>query len=63
MLATGTAALRAHLRAYSARPEAGRHLIRSAPGIPSGTTFHRLRDAYASLLGDAVSAGSVLPRT
>ena len=24
-----------------------------APGIPAGTTFHRLRHAYASLLGDA----------
>ncbi len=30
-----------------------RPLIRSAPGIPAGTTFHRLRHAYASLLGDA----------
>jgi integrase len=30
-----------------------RPLIRSAPGIPPGTTFHRLRHAYASLLGDA----------
>jgi integrase len=28
-------------------------LVRSAPGIPPGTTFHRLRHAYASLLGDA----------
>jgi len=30
-----------------------RPLIRAAPGIPPGTTFHRLRHAYASLLGDA----------
>jgi integrase len=30
-----------------------RPLIRSAPGVPAGTTFHRLRHAYASLLGDA----------
>jgi len=30
-----------------------RPLIRSAPGVPPGTTFHRLRHAYASLLGDA----------
>lgn len=30
-----------------------RPLARSAPGIPAGTTFHRLRHAYASLLGDA----------
>jgi integrase len=30
-----------------------RPLIRSAPGIPPGTTFHRLRRAYASLLGAA----------
>jgi integrase len=30
-----------------------RPLVRSAPGIPPGTTFHRLRHAYASLLGDA----------
>lgn len=30
-----------------------RPLIRSAPGIPAGTTFHRLQHAYASLLGDA----------
>jgi integrase len=30
-----------------------RPLVRSAPGIPAGTTFHRLRHAYASLLGDA----------
>lgn len=30
-----------------------RPLIRSAPGIPAETTFHRLRHAYASLLGDA----------
>lgn len=28
-------------------------LVRAAPGIPPGTTFHRLRHAYASLLGDA----------
>jgi len=28
-------------------------LVRSAPGIPAGTTFHRLRHAYASLLGEA----------
>lgn len=27
-----------------------RPLVRSAPGIPSDTTFHRLRHAYASLL-------------
>jgi integrase len=30
-----------------------RPLVRSAPGIPPGTTFHRLRHAYAWLLGDA----------
>jgi integrase len=30
-----------------------RPLVRSAPGVPAGTTFHRLRHAYASLLGDA----------
>ncbi len=30
-----------------------RPLVRTAPGIPAGTTFHRLRHAYASLLGDA----------
>jgi integrase len=30
-----------------------RPLIRSAPGIAPGATFHRLRHAYASLLGDA----------
>jgi integrase len=30
-----------------------RPLVRSAPGIPAGTTFHWLRHAYASLLGDA----------
>jgi integrase len=30
-----------------------RPLTRSALGIPPGTTFHRLRHAYASLLGDA----------
>jgi integrase len=30
-----------------------RPMVRSAPGIPSGTTFHRLRHAYASLLADA----------
>ncbi len=30
-----------------------RPLTRSSPGIPAGTTFHRLRYAYASLLGDA----------
>jgi len=29
-----------------------RPLVRTAPGIPAGTTFHRLRHAYASLLGD-----------
>jgi integrase len=28
-------------------------LVRSALGVPAGTTFHRLRHAYASLLGDA----------
>ena len=30
-----------------------RPLTRSAPGIPAGTTFYRIRHAYASLLGDA----------
>jgi len=30
-----------------------RPLVRSAPGIPPRTTFHQLRHAYASLLGDA----------
>jgi integrase len=30
-----------------------RPMVGSAPGIPAGTTFHRLRHAYASLLGDA----------
>ena len=30
-----------------------RPLIRSAPGIPPGTTLHRLRHVYASLLGEA----------
>jgi integrase len=30
-----------------------RPLIGSDPGIPPGTTFHRLRHAYAWLLGDA----------
>jgi integrase len=30
-----------------------RPLVRSAPGIPPGTTYHRLRHAYASLLGEA----------
>ena len=30
-----------------------RPLISSVPGIPPGTTFHRLRHAYAFLLGDA----------
>jgi integrase len=30
-----------------------RPMVGSAPGIPSDTTFHRLRHAYASLLGDA----------
>ncbi len=35
------------------RQRTWRPLIRSAPGIPAGTTFHRLRHAYASLLGDA----------
>jgi integrase len=35
------------------RQRVWRPLIRSAPGIPAGTTFHRLRHAYASLLGDA----------
>jgi integrase len=34
-------------------PANWRPLARSAPGIPPGTTFHRLRHAYASLLGDA----------
>jgi integrase len=34
------------------RQRTWRPLIRSAPGIPAGTTFHRLRHAYASLLGD-----------
>ncbi len=28
-------------------------MVRSAPGIPAGTTFHRPRHAHASLLGDA----------
>jgi len=73
MPAAVSAALRGHLRAFSAGPAgllfttpAGnvlnpanwrqriwRPLIRSAPGVPPGTTFHRLRHAYASLLGDA----------
>ena len=35
------------------RQRTWRPLVRSAPGIPAGTTFHRLRHAYASLLGDA----------
>ena len=35
------------------RQRTWRPLIRSASGIPAGTTFHRLRHAYASLLGDA----------
>ena len=35
------------------RQRTWRPLVRSAPGIPPGTTFHRLRHAYASLLGDA----------
>jgi integrase len=35
------------------RQRTWRPLIRSAPGIPPGTSFHRLRHAYASLLGDA----------
>jgi hypothetical protein len=30
-----------------------RPLVRTAPGIPPGTTFHQLRHAYASLLSDA----------
>jgi integrase len=30
-----------------------RPLVRSTPGIPPVTTFHRLRHAYASLLGEA----------
>jgi integrase len=30
-----------------------RPMVRSAPGIPSGTAFHRLRHAYTSLLADA----------
>jgi integrase len=34
------------------RQRTWRPLVRSAPGIPAGTTFHRLRHAYASLLGD-----------
>jgi integrase len=34
------------------RQRTWRPLIRSAPGIPASTTFHRLRHAYASLLGD-----------
>jgi integrase len=35
------------------RQRTWRLLVRSAPGIEAGTTFHRLRHAYASLLGDA----------
>ncbi len=35
------------------RQRTWRPLVRSAPGIPADTTFHRLRHAYASLLGDA----------
>jgi integrase len=35
------------------RQRVWRPMVGSAPGIPSGTTFHRLRHAYASLLGDA----------
>ncbi len=35
------------------RQRTWRPLVRTAPGIPAGTTFHRLRHAYASLLGDA----------
>jgi integrase len=34
------------------RQRTWRPLVRTAPGIPVGTTFHRLRHAYASLLGD-----------
>jgi integrase len=34
------------------RQRTWRPLVRSAPGIPADTTFHRLRHAYASLLGD-----------
>jgi integrase len=39
------------------RQRTWRPLVRSAPGIPPGTTFHRLRHAYASLPGDAGPAG------
>jgi integrase len=35
------------------RQRVWRPMARSAPGIPASTTFHRLRHAYASLLGDA----------
>jgi integrase len=35
------------------RQRTWRLLVRTAPGIPADTTFHRLRHAYASLLGDA----------
>jgi integrase len=39
-----------------------RPLVRSAPSIPSATTFHRLRHAYASLLGDAGLADHEIQR-
>ena len=39
-----------------------RPLIRSAPGLPASTTFHRLRHAYASLLGDAGLADHEIQR-
>jgi integrase len=39
-----------------------RPLVGSAPGIPPGTTFHRLRHAYASLLGDAGLADHEIQR-
>jgi integrase len=35
------------------RQRTWRPLVESAPDIPPGTTFHRLRHAYASLLGEA----------
>ena len=44
------------------RQRTWRPLVRSAPGIPSGTTFHRLRHAYASLLGDAGLADHEIQR-
>lgn len=44
------------------RQRTWRPMVRSAPGIPAGTTFHRLRHAYASLLGDAAVPDHVIQR-